>query len=667
MNTRRLVATLAAAGLATSALGQEDYLTGIPVGIQDHSVGSYSARAAGLPVDNWTNANTTGLFVFLAEATGKHILDDFLFAPGPWSAQAVRTIDAVDFSLWSNMGVDFQARMRIWDINDVNFQGFATPGGDMINPGGIPIRDWFTFPTTWNYLGEGFVQTNVPIPGGPISIPGTVTGIAVEIQTLDSSGTPGASAPGATFFANNSGRGSASNAVGFYVNPVAPGFSSESYGRDTDNDGIFLGDPTPDTAGEHRRININEGGPNPFFTFAYAFAIRGDITVATPPACESLAIGADNVWVSDTETLANNGVKWYCVTLPSDATDTNYKYIDFQTQGSTDVAICVFDNNGILVAQDDEGGGSPNAQLSFGMGRRMAEGGRDFDGINYDAFDRAQLTPSGTPGLAAGTYYIAVACAEGTAIFGDGFFVSGSGTGGTTTLRMRTNVTGGAIAPSVPPAFTRITGIASEDPIVAPGGQTADVALYSPDTQWYDVQLCRDADAGNPVSFSVISPPATEPPGKALYIFDSNGNLVGSAQGGRPSMPTVSFGGSDPFLPAGTYSIATTFNYTGNDVDLAPNAASNGRWHVRPRVNDGGYTLRIQVLVPWPDCPGPACDPDVNCDGSADGFDVEVMEQAVGGDLSNFCQADTDFNGDGSVDGFDVEAVEQVIGGSPCP
>jgi hypothetical protein len=72
-------------------------------------------------------------------------------------------------------------------------------------------------------------------------------------------------------------------------------------------------------------------------------------------------------------------------------------------------------------------------------------------------------------------------------------------------------------------------------------------------------------------------------------------------------------------------------------------------------------------LVVWAQATGPSCDPDVNCDGSADGFDVEVMEQAVGGDMSNFCQADPDFNRDGSVDGFDVESVERVVGGSPCP
>jgi hypothetical protein len=65
--------------------------------------------------------------------------------------------------------------------------------------------------------------------------------------------------------------------------------------------------------------------------------------------------------------------------------------------------------------------------------------------------------------------------------------------------------------------------------------------------------------------------------------------------------------------------------------------------------------------------PGAPCDPDVNCDGSADGFDVEAMEQAVGGDLENFCQPDADFNHDGSVDGFDVESLENTVAGGTCP
>lgn len=65
--------------------------------------------------------------------------------------------------------------------------------------------------------------------------------------------------------------------------------------------------------------------------------------------------------------------------------------------------------------------------------------------------------------------------------------------------------------------------------------------------------------------------------------------------------------------------------------------------------------------------PLPTCDGDVNCDGNLDGFDVQAIEQAVGGDLSNFCQSDPDFNHDGNLDGFDVSAVEAVVGGEACP
>ncbi|GJQ28854.1 MAG: hypothetical protein HBSAPP03_07380 [Phycisphaerae bacterium] len=64
---------------------------------------------------------------------------------------------------------------------------------------------------------------------------------------------------------------------------------------------------------------------------------------------------------------------------------------------------------------------------------------------------------------------------------------------------------------------------------------------------------------------------------------------------------------------------------------------------------------------------GASCDGDVNCDGAVNGVDVEVMELAVGGDLSDFCQPDPDFNQDGAVNGTDVEAVELVVGGAPCP
>lgn len=62
-----------------------------------------------------------------------------------------------------------------------------------------------------------------------------------------------------------------------------------------------------------------------------------------------------------------------------------------------------------------------------------------------------------------------------------------------------------------------------------------------------------------------------------------------------------------------------------------------------------------------------ACNADVNCDFALDGFDVEVQERAVGGDVSDYCLPDPDFNGDLALDGFDVEAVEVAVGGGPCP
>ncbi|CAG1010700.1 hypothetical protein PHYC_03906 [Phycisphaerales bacterium] len=62
----------------------------------------------------------------------------------------------------------------------------------------------------------------------------------------------------------------------------------------------------------------------------------------------------------------------------------------------------------------------------------------------------------------------------------------------------------------------------------------------------------------------------------------------------------------------------------------------------------------------------PTCDPDVNCDGTVNGFDIEATEQAVNGDFSNFCLPSADLNGDGAENGFDIETEEQRVNGAPC-
>ncbi len=64
---------------------------------------------------------------------------------------------------------------------------------------------------------------------------------------------------------------------------------------------------------------------------------------------------------------------------------------------------------------------------------------------------------------------------------------------------------------------------------------------------------------------------------------------------------------------------------------------------------------------------GPACDPDVNCDGVPDQGDVACIILAVAGDLACFCQADPDFNHDGVPDQGDVADLILVVAGAACP
>jgi len=76
-----------------------------------------------------------------------------------------------------------------------------------------------------------------------------------------------------------------------------------------------------------------------------------------------------------------------------------------------------------------------------------------------------------------------------------------------------------------------------------------------------------------------------------------------------------------------------------------------------------GYTaslsLEVEVL--------PACDADVNCDGSVDQGDVACIILAVAGDTSCFCQDEADFNRDGSSDQGDIASVIGVVAGAECP
>lgn len=67
--------------------------------------------------------------------------------------------------------------------------------------------------------------------------------------------------------------------------------------------------------------------------------------------------------------------------------------------------------------------------------------------------------------------------------------------------------------------------------------------------------------------------------------------------------------------------------------------------------------LRLTVLTTGTQ----ECNGDVNCDMALDGFDVEVMERAVGGDMTDFCLPDPDVNCDYMLDGFDVLYITELV------
>jgi hypothetical protein len=423
-------------------------------------------------------------------------------------------------------------------------------------------------------------------------------------------------------------------------------------------DGIFQGGAPTGAPFENRNVAFTTTPPQ---IIGLDFAMGGDLP-ATAPACQTLALGADNTFISDTQTSAADGVKWYCFTLTGDATDENLKYIDMDTEGSAvDAAIAVFKADGTLVASDDNSGSGNNAMLSFGIGRRPSVGdGREYDGRNWDGTGAAPVH-----GLSAGTYFIAVA-ASGTgsgAMFAPAFGASANGTAGDINLRVRTNVTDGALTPSVAPVSTRITGSSGEDPLVSPGGQQTFV-LIGPAVNWTDVQLCQAADANNTVSFDATG---TDSPAYSMTVFDDSGNKVGGAAGTNTSAAVVNFGGAAAGLPAGHYFIAMC--YDSPTPDLAPSPATAGRWHVRSESESAGFNFQLAVAVPWSACgPSVCCRNDFNGDGDVGtDADIESFFACISGNCCATCPPNADFNCDGDAGtDSDIEAFFRVLAGGSC-
>ncbi|CAG0953885.1 hypothetical protein PHYC_00351 [Phycisphaerales bacterium] len=143
----------------------------------------------------------------------------------------------------------------------------------------------------------------------------------------------------------------------------------------------------------------------------------------------------------------------------------------------------------------------------------------------------------------------------------------------------------------------------------------------------------------------------------------------------QPNSLTRCEGESATFTISATGSPTLNYQWRKDNVNIS--GANSPSYTIDPvALSDiGSYTCRVTngcgtdtsnpATLTVNTC-GTPCDPDVNCDGTVNGFDIEATEQAVNGDFTNFCQASADLNGDGAENGFDVEVEEQRVNGAPC-
>jgi hypothetical protein len=622
-------------------------------------LGPYSERAVGYTYSNYL-FNGPALGATSNGAGHRHDLEDISYTPGPWGTFAgPYTVSKFAFSLRRFQAVAAPAtsilQYRWWNAADVNWLGFGGAGTSMFNPAAVPVQTLnITLPTVTNDLINGFELTLAT----PFTLPNTAT--YVEARLLSNATDPG------TDLGNDSWRLVLSNASGQAApaNPGTIGSTTPDYGLDQSAagpTGMIGGAANAPAPNRHRATLALNFPPVAYVTLD--FAMGGDIP-AVAPTCQTVVLGADNTFVTDTQAYTATGVKWYCVTLAHDATDENLRYIDFDTEtvGGVDAALAVYRSDGTLVATDDSAGSGTNAMLTFGIGRRLSEGdGRQYDGRNWDD---TQATP--IHGLSAGTYYVAVATsgAGSGAAFSAGWTATGNGTAGNVRFRVRANDSAaGLLNPSERPIAIRIVGTSSEDPIVAPGGQSAPTPLNGPDMLWMDVNLCNAADASNQVTFDMTGSVATN---YNITIFDDSGNMVTQGTGTDVAPAILSFGGANPGLPLGHYYAAMTYAPL---PDLAPSPTTAGRWHARGENGSIGFNFVLSVTVPWATCGAAVCcRNDYNGDGDVGtDLDIENFFSCLSGSCCATCPPNADFNCDGDVgtDG-DIESFFRVLGGGAC-
>jgi hypothetical protein len=606
----------------------------------ERPLGSPSSRAVGVVYDNHLFNNISIGRGSSINSTHRNDLEDLNFNPGPWANVAIRVVTSIDISV-ARIQAGFspddshQVTLRFYSEADVLFTGIAGTGTPMLVEGAVPIDAIsLLLPSTNNNFINGFgfgPITGLSLPAtGVVFVQATIETQADDLlATTDDWRLTLSNSSGATLRA-----GSTTPGLG-----MDGGFAAAI----TPLDGIFIGGAA-NAAAPNEHVALAFGAtpipPRPAGPANLDIAISGDIPVS-PPSGTPITLGADGGWSSLTGNAGQNAVSWFSFTLTSDCIDENGKYVDIDTNGTApnvNASLAIFDSEGTQIASDSDSGNDLDAALSFGIGRRAGEGnGLQFDGRNWTQ------SPELVRGLLAGTYFIAVTTAEA----------------GSFTLRVRTNEAGGALDPSVAPVATRIVGLGSEDPIVAPGG-VGTSELNGPGVSWYDVQICRASTDAEPVTFATTGSDAGT---YSVNIFDGSGNQITTGTGTNVTAFSQTWDGTS-VLAAGRYFVAMSYV----PVDLSNDPINDGRWHVRGRNQSGGFTMRAGWSVAYASCTTtPTCDYDFNQDENVDLLDAQQMAQVfVGSILPESGWLDGDLNGDENADLTDAQLLAAYVVTGVC-
>jgi hypothetical protein len=672
MKNRALYLALAAGGLASLPVLAEEpqremrferlptLMTDANGNVIPGSGTPFQTNAIGIVYDQISTAFGGPGLTFLAST---HIIEDTSFAPGPWTGVTGRAITQLS-AAWGNASaagtpaLALTVLIRVWDQDDVIFNGFTGSGTPMINPTAVP-KGRVLYNTTTN---PGIVSYIEFILGTPIAIDDDDTGVFIEAFALPANSTP-VDVPGGTGI-TPAALAPLTAALWATGSIISPGSSTPNIGRDRNNDGTFTGNPVGAPPIEH----------NSSTAFRYPVIMRGDIPPPPPPAVRTnLGCLPDAGLVQN---QATDGLVWYEICLSGDATDLALKFLDIDTEGSVaDLDMALYGTDGAIVGLGnllgrDEGDGSGNnAQLSFGVGRRAPVG----DGRDYDGRD-GQLT--------AGTYYLAVAGAGSS--FAPGFVATPvAPTGAAGVINFKTNVNGAALAASVAPTVDLLNDIS-----IAPFTFGADTMNFATDALmpvrgvvWSKFATSAAAAVADntylDLNFSFAN--STASADGVAYLFDSVGDEVAfSDDEGQDALPQLSFGATAPSrtrgtnpvpfagengdLPAGTYYVAMALFGT-NDIAGAPGGE---RWHVRATSASG-----LDVNVEYYTGVGVTCDSiDFNNDGlfPDDSDLVDFLNVLAGGTCSNDPNCnDIDFNNDGLFpDDNDLVAYLSVLAGGGC-